>query len=416
VLSLLDHVSPGTEAPPPGAAPPAQGLTLSQPAWTQLPGLQAAPPALQRGHALGAWEITALIGKGGMGEVYEARRADGSWAGRAAVKVLSPDLVGGSFMQRFQREREALARLDHPHIARLLDAGTTASGLPYLVMEYVEHARPINRATVDEPLSTRLGLLLQLASALAHSHESMLLHCDVKPGNVLVDGRGRVRLLDFGIAKALQAPADGSPRASAQVTSAGPVLPMTPRYASPEQLRGGSVGVASDVYSFGVLAFEVLTGRHPTSVPELSAADAVAATLTLLPPAASAAVPAGAKVSAAQLRGDLDAILAKALEKDVAQRYGSMAALAGDLSAVLQGHPISLRATQAGYLFRHLVRRHRAAALALGMGLVGLFTGLGSALVQGQWAWVLGASGMAIGLGVALRQARRAAQAYRPVL
>ncbi|MBL8306098.1 MAG: serine/threonine protein kinase, partial [Rubrivivax sp.] len=217
----------------------------------------ASPPevlGLAPGHRLGAWAVVRSLGSGGMGEVFEARRADGHYEGRAAVKLLKRGMDSAAVLERFARERQALARLVHPHIAALLDAGASAEGLPYFVMEYVD-GQPIDAASRGRPLEARLQLFLQLADAVAHAHRNLLVHRDLKPGNVLVNGEGQVKLLDFGIAKALD-PLEDADAAGATV---GGVRPYTPNYASPEQVRGEPVSTATDIYSLGVLLYEMLT-------------------------------------------------------------------------------------------------------------------------------------------------------------
>ncbi|MBL8305458.1 MAG: serine/threonine protein kinase, partial [Rubrivivax sp.] len=206
------------------------------------------------GQRLGAWAVVRSLGSGGMGEVFEARRADGHYEGRAAVKLLKRGMDSAAVLERFARERQALARLVHPHIAALLDAGASAEGLPYFVMEYVD-GQPIDAASRGRPLEARLQLFLQLADAVAHAHRKLLVHRDLKPGNVLVNGEGQVKLLDFGIAKALD-PLEDADAAGATV---GGVRPYTPNYASPEQVRGEPVSTATDIYSLGVLLYEMLT-------------------------------------------------------------------------------------------------------------------------------------------------------------
>ena len=240
--SLLAHVD--TEDP-------ARPDPLAGVAATRLLG----PETLPAGHRLGAWAIVRLLGSGGMGEVYEARRADGQYQGRAAIKRLKRGMDSAAVLRRFEQERQALARLSHPHIARLLDAGADTTGLPYFVLEHVD-GRHLDEAARGLPLRERLGLFLQLADAVAHAHRHLLVHRDLKPGNVLVDGDGQVKLLDFGIAKALD-PTDGD------TTQAG-VRPYTPHYASPEQVRGEPVSTATDLYSLGVLLYQMLTGTRPT--------------------------------------------------------------------------------------------------------------------------------------------------------
>jgi serine/threonine protein kinase len=362
------------------------------------------PGAARAGQRLGAWQIVRPLGSGGMGEVFEARRADGSFEGRAAVKLLKRGMDSAAVLARFAQERQALARLNHPHIARLLDAGASEEGLPYFVMEYVE-GRPIDEAARALPLEARLALFLQLADAVAHAHRSLLVHRDLKPGNVLVDGEGRVKLLDFGIAKAL----DPLEATDAALTQAGE-RPFTPHYASPEQVRGEPVSTATDVYSLGVLLYVMLTEQRPYGRTAATPAEAARSVLEEEParPSSLQLAEAGWERTRRRLQGDLDNILLKALAKPTAERYASVDALAADVRAFVEGRPVSARPASPGYVLAKLLRRHRWAALAALLGALGLATGLVAALVQARAALALGAVGLGAGLVMALVQARRA--------
>ena len=291
-------------------------------------------PPTRDGERLGAWELVRLVGRGGMGEVYEARRADGSYEGRAAVKLLRRGMDSAAVLERFARERQALARLVHPHIATLLDAGLSAEGLPFFAMAYVD-GQPIDAAAHALPLAGRQGLFLQLADAVAHAHRNLLVHRDLKPSNVLVTAAGQVQLLDFGIAKALDPLED----AGASEATVGGLRPYTPRYASPEQARGEPVSTATDIYSLGVLLREMLAG---------------------LP-----------------LPRDLDTVLRKATQPGPEARYASVDAFASDVRAFLDGRPVSARRPSFGYLAGRLVRRHPGASALAGLLLVSLVAGIG---------------------------------------
>ena len=336
---------------------------------------QAARP----GQRLGAWEIVAPLGTGGMGEVFEARRADGRYEGRAAVKLLKRGMDSSAVLQRFALERQALARLSHPHIARLLDAGASDEGLPYFVLEYVD-GQPIDQAVRGLPLEARLKLFLQLADAVGHAHRNLLVHRDLKPSNVLVDGQAQVKLLDFGIAKALD-PLEGP---DSDVTVGG-VRPFTPNYASPEQVRGEPVTTATDIYSLGVLLYQMLTGTRPTGRDAASPAEAARSVLEDAPTRPSSLSAAQAidpqwLVNRRRLAGDLDNILLKSLDKTIERRYASVDALAADVRAFLQGFPVSARAPSAAYVTGKFVRRHR-----IGTALAGL--ALTAVLGSGALAW-----------------------------
>ena len=339
------------------------------------PPPQPTGPLLPPGTRLGAWEIVGPLGAGGMAEVMRARRADGAWEGEAAVKVLKRGMDSATVLARFALEQRALARLNHPHIAHLLDAGRSADGLPYFVMELVE-GQPIDRACQGLPLADRLGLFLQLADAVAFAHRQLLVHRDLKPSNVLVSGDGRVKLLDFGIAKALD-PGDGEHTAAGQ-------RPFTPHYASPEQVRGEPVGTLTDLYSLGVLLYVMLTGQRPYGRSATTPQEAVRSVLEEEPTRPSALSPGPLAdpqwlATRRRLSGDLDNILLKALEKDAARRYPSVDALMADVRAHLDGFPVSARPPRPGYLIGRFVRRHRAASAAAGLAVLALLVGLGVA-------------------------------------
>ena len=374
-----------------------------------LSAARAAPepprPINRLGQRLGAWRVIQPLGSGGMGEVFEAQRDDGRYQGRAAIKLLKRGMDSQAVLSRFAQEQQALARLAHPHIARLLDAGVSGEGLPYFVMELVR-GRPVDQACEGQPLAERLRLFLQLADAVAHAHRNLLVHRDLKPSNVMVDEEGRVKLLDFGIAKALD-PLEGRPDATG--TMAGE-RPFTPHYASPEQVRGEPVSTATDIYSLGVLLFVMLTGQRPYGRKALTAAEAARSVLEEEPTRAStvASVEPGWERTRRQLQGDLDNILLKTLAKAPAERYASVDALAADVHAYLDGRPVSARRASPGYVLAKWLGRHRAAALAATLGALGLLSGLAATLLQGRVVLALGALGMAAGLVLALVQARRA--------
>ncbi|MCP5270464.1 MAG: serine/threonine protein kinase [Burkholderiaceae bacterium] len=336
----------------------------------------------REGQVLGAWRIVAPLGSGGMGQVWLAERADGAYSGEAAVKVLKRGMDTEAVLARFAQEQQALARLSHPHIARLLDAGRTADGLPYFVMERV-HGRPIDQACDGLTLEARLALFLQLADAVAHAHRHLLVHRDLKPANVLVDADGQVKLLDFGIAKALQEDA-------AEATHTGQRA-FTPHYASPEQVRGEPVSTATDLYSLGVLLYVMLTGQRPYGRTAGSAIEAARAVLEEEPTRPSSLSPgpqmaAGWVTTRRRLQGDLDNILLKTLEKPVERRYPSVEALSADVRAFIAGYPVSARPAGWGYRAGKFVRRNRAAVAAAGVAAVALLGGFGLVAWQGAEA------------------------------
>jgi eukaryotic-like serine/threonine-protein kinase len=357
------------------------------------------------GLQLGAWRLVSPLGAGGMGEVWRAERSDGRYQGNAAIKLLKHGMGSQGVLQRFSLEQQALARLAHPHIARLLDAGLSPRGVPYFVMELVDDARPIDRACEGKSLADRLGLFLQLADAVSHAHRNLLVHRDLKPSNVLVSKSGQVKLLDFGIAKALTADAADVTQQDRQ--------PYTPHYASPEQVRGEPVSTATDLYSLGVLLYVMLTGQRPYGRSADNPQAAARAVLDEQPtrPSSVATPEPGWETTRKQLVGDLDNILLKALEKDPDRRYASVDAFAADVRAYLGGYPVSAQAVSAVYVLRKFVARNPWGVLAGGLGALGVVSGLAASVMSERLALGLGVIGLAAGLALALVQARQAALA-----
>jgi len=325
--------------------------------------LERPSTATLAGLDLGGWTLERPIGRGGMGSVWLARRSDGRFEGTAAVKLLNLALVSEAGQARFRREGSALARLAHPGIARLLDAGVSPSGQPYLVLEHVVGV-PIDvyigqrRLTIE----SRVRLFLQVLDAVAHAHSSLIVHRDLKPANILVTSDGQVKLLDFGIAKLLdddRQGADGGDGPDTPVSGGSGTTDvagaLTPEFAAPEQVTRDAITTATDVYAAGVLLYLMLSGRHPTAVNSHTAAEVLAALLDRDPS------PIGL--------GDLDAILGMALRKTPDQRYRTATAFADDLSRWLRHEPVRARGQSLGYRVRKFVRRHRA-PLAAATGLV----------------------------------------------
>ena len=334
-------------------------------------GPLAAGPVALTGQAVGNYTLGSLIGQGGMGSVWRATRSDGRFEGVAAVKLLNASLVGRSGEARFKREAEFLARLAHPHIAHLVDAGVSPWGQPYLVLEHVE-GTTIDRYAAECRLGTdaRIRLFLDVLSAVAHAHANLIVHRDLKPSNVLVSRGGAVKLLDFGIATLLES--ESAPRDATMLTREGGWA-LTPEYAAPEQVTGGAITTATDVYALGVLLYVLLAGRHPAGPATRSPADLVRAIVDAEPPRLSAAGVAGAGI-------DLDVIVAKALKKDPRERYASVTAFADDLRRYLTNQPISARPDTLAYRSAKFARRHAralsaaAATLVLLAGLVAFYT------------------------------------------
>ncbi len=326
---------------------------------------------------IGRYRVLRLLGRGGMGSVYLAERDDDVFHKQVAVKLLAPGLGGGSVLRRFQVERQILASLEHPLIARLLDGGSL-DGRPYLVMEYVD-GLPIGRFCQARQLGLRARLTLfgQVCAAVHFAHQNLIVHRDLKPANVLVSADGQVKLLDFGIAKLLA----GEGVTDAPLTTLGE-RPMTPAYASPEQVRGEHVTTASDVYSLGVLLYELVTGRRPYRVTT-GAFEELRQAVCEQPVSAPSQAPVDLTAQVAgcarrDLRGDLDTIVLKALRKPPRERYGSAEQLAADVQRYLDGQPVLARPDTLIYRTGKFVRRHRTAmtlavlALALLLGFTGL--------------------------------------------
>jgi tetratricopeptide (TPR) repeat protein len=319
------------------------------------------------GRRFGAWQTVRLLGRGGMGEVWLAERADGQHEQQAALKILSPYLAAPDSLKRFRRERQLLARLEHPNIARLLDGGMSSQGEPYLVMEYVEGIR-LDRYCEEKklPVRDRLELLVKVCAAVNSAHQYLIVHRDLKPGNILVTEEGEPKLLDFGIAKVLDNDATLEHTATANVF-------LTPMYASPEILRGQPATVSSDVYSLGVVLYELLTGRRPFDASKLGPAGLVQAITTKDAP------PPGAD-------RDLDSITLKALARNPKERYASAAQFADDIRRYLDGLPVAAVARSRLYVARKFVRRNRVAVAAAAVLALSLAAGLAGTLWQARIA------------------------------
>ncbi|MBL8346890.1 MAG: protein kinase [Rubrivivax sp.] len=346
-------------------------------ALDELAAAEARPD--EPGDLIGPWRLLQPLGEGGMARVWHAERADGALAREVALKLPRLGFTSG-LAQRMARERDLLAALEHPHIARLYDAGVAEGGRPWLAMERVA-GLPIDdhcRRHGLEPNAV-LQLALQVCDALAHAHARLIVHRDLKPANILVTEQGEVRLLDFGVGKLLQE--DGA-LASHLTKAIGSAL--TPDYASPEQIAGKPVTVATDVYSLGVVLYELLSGQRPYRLGRQSTAALEEAILAADVPRASARTTDRARARA--LRGDLDAVLAKALAKNPARRYLTIEAFAADLQAVLDGEPVQAQPASRTYRLRKFVRRNALAVTGGALVTVSLLGGLGAALWQAQAA------------------------------
>jgi serine/threonine protein kinase len=324
---------------------------------------------------IGPYRLERLIGRGGMGEVWLASREDGQFEQRVALKLVRPGLGAELLLPRFRQERQLLARLNHPNITRLLDGGITGDGQPYLAMEYVEGEPILDFCERRRPdLRARLRLFRALCSAVEYAHQNLIVHRDIKPGNVLVTADGVPKLLDFGIAKLVESDRPAS----------APTLPLvTLRYASPEQFRGEPVTTASDVYSLGVLLFELLTGSLPYTLTGESAPEVIAAVTAQEPLRASYVKRSGVRCVPP---GDLDAILAKALEKRPARRYSSVERFSSDIANYLEGWPVAARTLTSAYRIEKYIARHRVGVAAAGLVVLSLAAALVISLRSTQLA------------------------------
>jgi len=327
----------------------AQGFLESGPVLPSVPARSLA------GQRMGAYTLDSMLGEGGMGTVWLAHRSDGRFEGSVAIKLLNVALIGRPNELRFAREGSLLARLEHPNIARLADAGVAENGQPYLVLEYVEGGERIDahceRMGLD--VTARIRLFLDVLAAVAHAHSRLVVHRDLKPPNILVTPAGAVKLLDFGVAALLAAKNE----TSELTREVGP--PLTPEYAAPEQLARGTITTATDVYALGLVLFVLLVGQHPrTAETPRTRLDFLRAALEREMPAPSAIANDPRLKSA--LRGDLDNIVAKALKRDPDERYPTAAAFADDLKKYLAHEPVGARPDSFVYRSRKFLRRNAA--------------------------------------------------------
>ena len=357
------------------------------------------------GRQIGAYRVLREIGRGGMGVVYEARRESEDFSQTVALKILRHETNSIELARRFRRERQILASLEHPNIARLIDGGRASDGTPFIVMEYVEGA-PVDEFCEEKNLNVqeRLELFLEVCRAVSFAHSRLVAHRDLKPSNILVTAGGNVKLLDFGIAKIL-APENGN----AENTLTAFAM-MTPRYASPEQIRGETVSTATDIYSLGLILYELLTGAPAYDFPS-SRADEMAKVICEVEPARPSSVVSGRWLAisekrtkdsspptnggekpanpksriqnAKSLRGDLDNIVLKALRKEPSRRYASVEQMAGDVRRHLEGLPVIARPDTFSYRLEKFVRRNRVPVIA---GILILLTLVGGIVATGWQA------------------------------
>ena len=340
-----------------------------------LPSLANDAAPIATGQVFGQWRVLELIARGGMGSIYRAERADGEYEQQVALKILPVGLMSEEARARFFLERQILARLAHDNVARLIDGGVTDDGTPYFVMEYVDGV-PLDEYCNGRRLNVaaRLRLFRDVCNAVQFAHRNLIVHRDLKPGNVLVSSDGTVKLVDFGIAKVLAGEA-----AAAQLTRTG-YSPMTSLYASPEMLTHGTVTTLSDVYALGVVLYELLAGKSPYAVPANAAGPAIWKQICEVEPvppsrACVAAADAGKDVAAQRgttarglqqrLRGDLDTIVARAMEKAPERRYQSVEQLSDDLRRYEKGLPVLARPADVWYRLRKFAARRKAVVAAV---------------------------------------------------
>src|SRR5213080_1312128 len=338
------------------------------------------------GQLIGAYRTVREIGRGGMGAVYLAERADEQYRKQVAIKLIKRGMDTDSVLRHFRNERQILAGFDHPNIARLFDGGTTDDGLPYFVMEYVE-GLPINEYCAAHKISLveRLKLFREVCRAVSYAHRHTVIHRDIKMSNILVTSEGTPKLLDFGIAKILQP--GGGPEALMTMTG---VRPMTPEYASPEQVRGEPVTTASDVYSLGIILYELLVGRSPYRFTSRSPLDIAREITDTEPPRPSTVVSNKNQQSEISnqklLRGDLDNIALMALRKEPQRRYQSVEQFADDIRRYLEARPVLARKDTLMYRAGKFIRRNKVTTVAAVLVFVSLVAGLIATAWQGHRA------------------------------
>ena len=333
----------------------------------------------QQTRRAGPYILTEVLGRGGMGTVYLGQRADGEYQGEVAVKLVRPGMDTDFFLARFKRERQAMARLQHPNIARLLDSGTTEEGIPYIVMERVT-GEPVNAYCRQNKLTVPeiLKLYIPVCRAVAHAHRNFIVHRDLKPGNILVQPDGTPKLLDFGICKLLL----GGPAPDDTVDG---VQMMTPDYASPEQICADPVTVSSDVYSLGAVLYELLTGQRPHSIGKYTPQE-ILKSVCESEVRRPSTVAAGNRSLARELSGDLDTILLKAMQREPERRYESAEQLAEDLERVIQHEPVHARPDTALYVVGKFARRNRIPVVMAVLLAVALSVGMVSTAIQASLA------------------------------
>ena len=337
------------------------------------------------GRMVGAFRLIEPIGRGGMGVVYRAERVTSEFTQQVAVKVIEAPLVSPEMLRHFKTERQILAGLHHPHIVTLLDGGISQDGFAYLVMEYVEGVPITTHADANGlRLEERLRLMQRVCGAVQYAHQHGVVHRDLKPSNILVTPDGMPKVLDFGVAKLVDRSNSGASGTTTGLWERG----LTPNYASPEQLRGLPVTTVCDIYALGVLLYELLAGVRPYETAGKPLDEVLRLVTDAEPRRPSGAAAERAPERSRALRGDLDAIVLKAMSKEPARRYASAQELSDDLHRYLEGQPVVAREPSLGYLFAKAAQRHRAAFAAAAISIVALVAALGISLWQRHLAVV----------------------------
>jgi len=334
---------------------------------------------VMEGRHIGPYRLIREIGHGGMGSVYLAARADEQYESKVAIKLVRPGLDTDFILRRFRRERQILARLEHPNITRLFDGGTIDEGIPYLVMEYIDGAW-ITRHAAEKRLSTeaRIRLFLPVCAAVEYAHRNFIVHRDLKPGNILIDPSGAPKLLDFGISKLLH-----SDQPEPMHTQG--VGMMTPDYASPEQILGEPITIASDVYSLGAVLYELLSGGRPHRIEQCTPL-ALERAICLDPVTRPSTAAAPDRTLARRLKGDLDNIILRAMQKEPGRRYASVEHLADDLQRYLEHRPVAARPDSLAYHAAKFIRRNRVAVSLVILAAAAILAGAAVAVQQARMA------------------------------
>lgn len=332
------------------------------------------------GRRFGNYQIVRQIGAGGMGAVFLAERIDGEFEQRVAVKIIRQALAETELINRFKRERQILASLNHPSIARLLDGGVANDGTPFLVMEFVEGEAITKSAEQNKlNLEARLRLFLEVCAAVAYAHRNLVIHRDLKPNNIFVDREGQAKLLDFGLAKLTEPNANdsgSSDRLDSEEFTQTAFRALTPAYASPEQIKGSAITTASDIYSLGVVLYELLTGCRPFHFEGKSLEEVIRAVTVAEPPLPSSVSGGKSSQPNAKLRGDLDNIILMALRKEPERRYRSVEKFADDIDRYLKGLPVAARKNSPRYRAGKFVKRNKFAVAAAALIILSLVGGI----------------------------------------